>query len=665
MCGIAGVAGVAAAEPVERMLDAMRHRGPDDRGVLSHESATLGMTRLAIIDLSPTGHQPMTGPDGQVDIVYNGEIYNYRESRARLSADGWRFRSQSDTEVILALYYRLGDDCVTALRGMFAFAIYDRRGGTGRERWLLVRDHLGIKPLLYAETPHGLVFASELKALLASGLVAADIDPVALRDLLARGSVTQPRTILAAVRAIPPAHRLIVEAGRHRIERYWSLGLNRVPGLRNAPHAEIVERVESALSESVAAQMIADVPVGAFLSGGVDSSLLVAMMARHHHGPLATYSVGFPPEGEHLDETDDALAVARFLGTTHTRVEVSGSDVLAAVPRLGAALDQPSVDGVNAYFVSAAAARDLKVAISGTGGDELFAGYPWFRAVKRFAGSQAGARVAGALRSAVARTARSRAFDRFRHARYGAVLARLRNADFIGKYAEQYGIFGVEGAWRLLHPALRATARAGEDYASDVERWDELPHGGTVDRVTGLCLRGYTQNQLLRDIDAVAMAHSLEVRVPFLDPAVIDLALALPEEARLAPEQPEAPPGSYRAAGVKRVLLDIARKWLPPGLDVRSKRGFAMPFDAWLRGPLAEALRDYLSPRRVSARSAFEPGAVADILTAFDRGFLHWSQPWLLFVIELWFTQVIDQGGDAAKSGRDSRDADRRVLIVR
>jgi asparagine synthase (glutamine-hydrolysing) len=645
MCGIAGVAGAAASARVEAMLDAMHHRGPDDRGLVSHESATLGMTRLAIIDLSPTGHQPMTGPDGLVDIVYNGEIYNYRELRAQLAAGGWCFRSQSDTEAILALYYRRGDRCAVALRGMFAFAIYDRRGGRGRERWLLARDHLGIKPLLYTETPHGLVFASELKALLASGLVAADIDPVGLRDLLARGSVTQPRTILSDVQALPPAHRLVIEGGRHRVERYWSLAVDRVPNLRDAPYAEIVERVESVLCESVAAQMVADVPVGAFLSGGVDSSLLVAMMARHHRGPLATYSVGFPAEGRHLDETDDALVVARFLGTTHKRVEISSNDALAALPGLGMSLDQPSVDGLNAYFVSKAAANDLKVAISGTGGDELFGGYPWFRAVERFEARRSTSPARRILGNAAARMARRRGFDRFRHGRYGGLLARVRSWDFVGTFAEQYGAFGLNGAWRLLHPSLREEARAGEDYSSDIELWDELPRAGAVDRATALCLRGYTQNQLLRDIDAVSMAHSLEVRVPFLDTAVIDLALAIPAWARLAPERADAPPDSYRASGVKRVLLDVARKFLPPDFDIRGKRGFTMPFDTWLRGPLREICHDLLSGERVAARRLLDTDAVSETLARFEAGVVHWSHPWLLLTLELWFQQVLDRPG--------------------
>lgn len=632
MCGIAGIVGAAAPERVTAMLDALHHRGPDDRGLVSYDSATLGMTRLAIIDPGPTGHQPMAGPDGEVDIVYNGELYDYREHRARLAADGWSFRSESDTEVLLALYYRHGDECVRHLRGMFAFAICDRRGGPGHERVLMARDHFGIKPLLYAESGSGLVFASELKAIIASGLVHPEVDHAALFELLARGSVVQPRTILKGVMALPSGHRMVIERDARRIERYWSLGTDRIAGLREAPMHEAAQVVESALLESVRLQLVADVPVGAFLSGGVDSSLLVAMMARQHSGPLRTYSVGFSAEGRSIDETDDALAIARLLGTDHTRVEITGSDVAAHIDRIGAALDQPSVDGVNAYFVSQAASRDLKVAISGTGSDELFAGYPWFRQMQSFEAEAALGK--GSARRGIR-----------------ALLAALRgcgapdrDTEFLGAYASTYQIFGSAGAWRHLHPDLRAGMREPVDIMAALRTSDELSAARPIDRVTGLCLRGYTRNQLLRDIDAVSMAHSLEVRVPFLDPRVADVALSLPEAARLAPPQAGAPEGSYRATGVKRVIVEVAQRWLPPDFGARAKRGFGLPMDAWLNGPLKGVMHDLLSPARVARRALLDADAVSETLSAFHAGTVHWSLPWLLLTLELWGEQVLEGG---------------------
>src|SRR5690348_15362202 len=365
------------------MVGAMHHRGPDDRGTLTRGDVTLGMTRLAIIDISSGGHQPMETPDGLISIVYNGELYNFRSERELLEAKGHRFVSSSDTEVVLKMYEHYGDDFLLRMRGMFALAIHDRRRGPGRERLLLARDQMGIKPLLYGHVRGQLVFASELKALLASGLITPEIDEVALRLLLTYGSVYQPRTILRGVRALLPAHRMIVENGTDRIEPYWSLRADQDKHLRALPYEQQIQEVTRALEESVRLQMISDVPLGAFLSGGIDSSLLVAMMARQVTSErVKTFSVGFEAEGREIDETDDAERTARFIGTDHSRVVVSGGEVRDRISHIAYALDQPSVDGVNSYFVSLAARRAVTVAISGTGGDELFAGYPWFIKMK-------------------------------------------------------------------------------------------------------------------------------------------------------------------------------------------------------------------------------------------------------------------------------------------
>ena len=328
MCGICGIWGGADRKSVDAMVGAMHHRGPDDHGVLEDGGVTLGMTRLAIIDTSSGGHQPMQTADGQISVVYNGELYNFREERRLLEQHGHQFRSSSDTEVLLRMYEHYGDDFLLRMRGMFAIAIYDKRRGPGRERLLLARDQMGIKPLAYARVGGRFIFASEIKALIASGLITSEIDPVSLRLLLTYGSVYQPRTILRDVQMLPPAHRLIVEGGREKVERYWSLGLDRRAGLRSRSFDEHVEEVAAVLEESVRLQMVSDVPLGAFLSGGLDSSLLVALMARHvRDGRLKTFSVGFEDEGSHLDETNDAERTARHIGTDHTRVVVRGDDV--------------------------------------------------------------------------------------------------------------------------------------------------------------------------------------------------------------------------------------------------------------------------------------------------------------------------------------------------
>lgn len=629
------------------MVSALHHRGPDDRGVLEDNNVVLGMTRLAILDTSSGGHQPMVSPDGQISVVYNGELYNFRAERLLLEKHGYSFRSTSDTEVVLRMYEHYGDDFLLRMRGMFALAVYDKRRGRGHERLLLARDQMGIKPLLYARVQGQLIFASEIKALLASGLVAPEVDPVALRLLLTHGSIYQPRTILRGVHMLLPAHRLVIEAGREeRVERYWSLGLDRHADLRARSYEEQVEEVASVLEESVRLQMVSDVPLGAFLSGGVDSSLLVAMMAQHvgdHR--VRTFSVGFEAEGGGIDETDEAETTARFIGTDHTRVVVRGDDVRDRICQIASGLDQPTVDGVNSYFVSMAARRGVTVAISGTGGDELFAGYPWFGQMVLEQIRTQSAPWKSLAKSMLASVARRPVLDSLVPMRGGYRFGSLRdNAGFLARYYSTNPTF--EAAWtaRLLSPGLRSAAQAGRSPHYDFSPIDELAHGSVLERVTGVCLRGYTTNQLLRDIDAASMSHSLEVRVPYLDPVVADVALSLPDSAKMSapPDSWSVPARSYRDAGTKRILLDAGKNLLPEGFDTKVKRGFGMPFDYWLRGPLREVLADALSEDHVKARGFLDPQAVTGVRDGFLSGTLEWHQPWLLMMIELWAREVLD-----------------------
>jgi asparagine synthase (glutamine-hydrolysing) len=606
------------------------------------------MTRLAIIDTSAGGHQPMVSPDGQMAIVYNGELYNFREERSLLEKRGHSFRSTSDTEVVLRMYEHYGDDFLTRLRGMFALAVYDKRRGPGHERLLLARDQMGIKPLLYARVGDRLIFASEIKALLASGLVAPEVDPVALRLLLTHGAIVQPRTILRGVQMLQPAHRLVIEGGgSERVERYWSLGLDRHAGLRARPYEEQVEEVASALEESVRLQMVSDVPLGAFLSGGVDSSLLVALMAKQASDHrVRTFSVGFDAEGWDIDETDDAERTARHLGTDHSRVVVRSEDIRDRISQIAYGLDQPTVDGVNSYFVSMAARRGVTVAISGTGGDELFAGYPWFGQMAFDEMRRQSAPWKSMAKSLLASVARQRMLDSLVPKRGGYRFGRLRdNSSFLARYYATNPIFESPWTARLLSPALRDAAQAGRSAHYDLSPIDELAGGSVLERVTGVCLRGYTTNQLLRDIDAASMAHSLEVRVPFLDPVVADVALSLPDNAKMTapPDSWSEQTRSYREAGTKRVLLDVAKDFLPPGFDTKVKRGFSMPFNSWLKGSLREIFFETLSEQTVNARGLLNAPLVSAVKDQFLAGTIEWPQPWLLMMIELWSREVLDR----------------------
>jgi asparagine synthase (glutamine-hydrolysing) len=656
MCGICGVWGEIDREPVEAMVTAIRHRGPDDRGIYFAPGVALGSARLKVLDLTPTAHQPMSNSDGTMWIAYNGETFNFEEERTHLESMGHAFSSTSDTEVVLRLYEHYGDDFLLRLRGMFALAIYDRRRGPGRERLLLARDPLGIKPLLYAHVGAGLVFASEMKALLASGLVEKEIDPVSLRQLLTLGSVYQPRTMLRDVQMLLPAHRMIAEQGRIRIERYWSLAVDRRPELRTCPYEELVDEVATTLTESVRLHLVSDVPVGAFLSGGVDSSVLVALMARELGQRVKTFSVGFEAEGAHIDESHEAKRTACFLGTDHTHVIVTGKQVRDHIDHIAWSLDQPSVDGANSYFISLAARQAVTVAISGTGGDELFAGYPWFASMVLFDHrdrQEPGRALARRLFSAIAR---QRLLDPLLETPGNAWLKRIRDgSDFLTKYAAEYRIFDPETAGRLLSSQLRPLGRVGQSPYWDLAPIDELRGSSPIERVTGLCLRGYTGNQLLRDIDAVSMAHSLEVRVPYLDRVLVDTTLSLPGSAKLGdPERLTSPLGkTYRELGAKRILIDVGRPLLPADFDLQTKRGFSMPFDAWLAGPLKEVLLDALADNQTRKRGWLDVPEVGQIRDRFLGGQLSWAQPWLLMMSELWAQEVLDGACAPVVSGSE------------
>ncbi len=614
------------------MLAALQHRGPDDEGVYSDDAVTLGHRRLAIIDTSAAGHQPMSAAGGAIQIVYNGELYNFREQRAALEAKGRTFRTQSDTEVVLALYQEYGEDFLARLRGIFAIALYDRRGGPGREKLLLVRDHFGIKPLLYAEVGGVLVFASELKAMLASSRVARDIDCEALRQLLSLGSVVQPRTLLREVEHLPSAHYLIADRNGIKLRRYWSYATDRLPGLRVRPYQEQVEQFAEVIAQSVMGQTVGDVPVGAFLSGGVDSSLIAALMAREANGQVNTFSVGFEDDADAVDESHEAAEVATVLGTRHSRVLVGAPEVAVHLDRFVQGLDQPCVDGLNSYFVSYAAAQAATVALSGTGGDEVFLGYPWFAQIGREwgTGSLTGERRSGWVRALLGGRSPSTAAE-------GSAGAGLRET-----FGRLYHCFGPD----LAHGLIAAERREGlpwRGFAEDLEAADELRSGGALERAGVLCLNSYTRNQLLRDIDACAMIHSLEVRVPFLDPVVVDFALSLPPGAKMADATRAAAPGaSYQESGVKRIVCDVARRYLPPEFFTRrAKKGFILPCGDWLKGSLASVLGDTLSPANVKKAGLFDADAVAEVHRAFRAGNSHWSRPWLLMIAGLWHAQVL------------------------
>jgi asparagine synthase (glutamine-hydrolysing) len=396
--------------------------------------------------------------------------------------------------------------------------------------------------------------------------------------------------------------------------------------------------VHEAVSDSLKLQLVSDVPLGAFLSGGVDSSILVALMTQQMGDRVKTFSVGFDREGTAFDESNDAAKTAKYLGTDHTHVLVSGKEIREQILDIVCALDQPTVDGVNSYFVSQAARRGVTVAISGTGGDEMFAGYPWFQNMQTDSLLRRGwgAQIAAQL-------ARQPVFDSLLMGKYGEYLYGVRTqAGFLSRFSTQYHVFGSLGAARLLQAGISAEVGRAEHF--DLQEIDELSEAGIIERVSALCLRGYTANQLLRDIDAASMSHSLEIRVPYLDPILADIALSLPETSKSGAGNKSnlVLANTYRYTGAKKILIDAGRSLLPPDFDIQPKRGFAMPFDTWLKGPLRNVLSEALSESTIRKRGWFNPMEVRKVQDNFKNGAVGWSHPWLLMMAELWAEEFLD-----------------------
>jgi asparagine synthase (glutamine-hydrolysing) len=607
MCGIAGIWNAEQAAPealarVGSMLGAMRHRGPDGSGTLAWPGGAAGMVRLALVDLSERGQQPLWSADGKVAIVFNGEMYNHQEHRVRLRAGGYRFKSETDTEVVLALYLERGLDFVEAIRGMFALAIFDfrERGLEQPPKLVLARDPFGIKPLYLRRDSLGLVFASELRALLQSRRVEPRIDREGLADFLTFGFVLQPRTMLEGVTMLGCGTLRVEEPGKPtREHRFWLMPPAADSGDDFVTSAA---KLRATLEESVRMHALADTPVGAFLSGGVDSSAMVALMSQHN-AKLRTYTVRMKDPA--YDESRPAREFAARLGCVHTEVEVGDSEVRELFPRFAASLDQPSTDGFNTWLVSRAAARDVKGVVSGLGGDEWFAGYPVIRRMNALSpkarlfgrlARRAAPHVPGRL-SALATRAATRASPMATWAAAHQLFTRAQ--------VERLTQTSVGDGAERLQAALgdRLTDREPADLGCQLDVW------------------GYMCCQLLRDSDATAMASSLELRVPLVDREVAAVARGIRPEHRLS-ERGMLPS--------KRVLVEAVREVLPPDMDQRPKRGFALPHGEWIEGPLKPLFGDSLAA--LSKRG---------ILAGATEG-LSVAQRWGLVVLELWCQALVD-----------------------
>ncbi len=603
MCGIAGFFFRDPPGPERdccRALSAMRaslhHRGPDDSGLYVAPDDRCGLTaaRLAILDLSAAGHQPMRSGDGRHVIVFNGEIYNFRTLRAELEAKGETFQSGSDTEVVLRLYQREGREGVRRLRGMFAFAILDESTGEG----FLARDPLGIKPLyVYHDASRGeLVFASELRTLLRSGWVPRRIDPQGLYGYFATGSVPEPRTMIENVRCWPAGHSLSWKEGKIETDRFWTWEF---PPEDVADEKATVATVREALLDSVDCHFESDVPVSIFLSGGIDSTVLLALARARGHRHLHTYSIGF--DDSHLDESVPARRTAEHFGAEHAEWRLDAGTGRELFHEFLPALDQPSVDGFNTYVVSRFAhERGEKVVLSGLGGDELFGGYPSFQRIPQMLAWGRRLRWLGPVRTAFARW-----MDR-----HGSTSARQR----LGAYLEgpptlQRAYGGFRGIFTPREAARLAAQYSGlppESFREEAEMPDARHFPTVMDAVSVLETERYMRNQLLRDSDVMSMANSLELRVPFVDQRLVETVSRIPARWRLA-------------AGKK--ILRAAVPEIPEWVTQQPKRGFTFPFEVWATGPWTDLLQ------RMDKIDGVQPRT--------------WYQKWSVVVFEHWWKQVL------------------------
>jgi asparagine synthase (glutamine-hydrolysing) len=623
MCGIAGFVSTSARagdrEPaVGRMCEAMVHRGPDDAGMVSSGDATLGMRRLAIFDPAH-GHQPMAAEEGRFQLVFNGSIYNHRELRAELESAGRTFRTHCDTEVLLAAFIHWGSDCLRRLRGMFAFAVWDQASGG----LFLARDAFGIKPLYYHQREGRMLFASEVNALLASGCVAEDIDPRAVADYLGWLAVPGPRTIRRSVQGLGPGECAEWRAGGLTVRSWWSLAdLRRrgtAPGTAARSRADYTAGLRVQLEGTIRAHLLADVPVGAFLSGGLDSSIVVALMLRAGATGLKTFSLGFGEAA--YSEAAAAAETARRLGTDHHASILTGAEVAADLDDIVAAMDQPTGDGINTFYVSRAAhAGGVKAALSGLGGDELFGGYPAFRRVPRLARWLPWwfRLPPGARRTVLSRLDRGRTPAR----RLGAVLRHARDVHGVASLQRQV----MTGAERraLLHPDLRSIEGEESAHHPQFDRLrEELADTDPFSLVSGWELRTYMADVLLRDSDTMSMRHSLELRVPFVDRPLLEWLWAQPTRFKEDRRRPKS--------GLARAVADV----LPADALSRPKRGFTLPLGLWMRRELRPFMEDTFAPASVARSGLFAVDTVRQRWSSFlsgndDRA---WSRVWSLAIL--------------------------------
>jgi asparagine synthase (glutamine-hydrolysing) len=638
MCGICGkidfTGNSVSLELLRSMTDSFAYRGPDDEGFFADGPVGLGHRRLSIIDLSPAGRQPMSNEDESLWLVFNGEIYDFAETREKLVAKGHVLKSRTDSETVLHLYEDEGTACLNRLNGMFAFALWDAR----LQRLWLSRDRLGKKPLVYYWDGKRLIFGSEIKAILRDPDVPREIDFEALDLYLTLNYIPAPWTIFKNIRKLPPGHSLVLEKGELSIQSFWDVPANgpghEIPAPSDStPLDQCKARLRHLLEASVARRLIADVPLGAFLSGGLDSSIIVALMARQSSRPVKTFSIGYE-DLPFFDETRYAREVARFNRTEHHEFKLGYRDILEAFPKVLDLLDEPFADSsaVPTYIVSRETRRHVTVALSGDGGDELFAGYRMYLGeywAKYFAG----------IPTAIREHMMAPLLQSLPDARDKPGLELIRRAKkFLGgmslSFPERFC------AWREVFPfAARQKLLRGplerNFYLELVHRAVEsgkalFPRDG-INLMLYLDVKGLLPGDMLAKVDRMSMANSLEVRVPFLDSTLVQYVFTLKGSTKL---------GAWKG---KRILLETFKDLLPPLLHNRPKWGFEMPIGTWFRKELTFLIEEYLHRDRIKKQGLFDPGVISDLVSNHMSGRQDTSwQLWNLIVFEHWYEKYIE-----------------------
>ena len=619
MCGIAGIALKEGTKPVDAallqaMTDRLRHRGPDAQGVFVAAGIGLGSRRLSIIDLE-TGNQPIANEDGSVVVVCNGEIYNYVELRAKLVAAGHRFRTQSDTEVIVHLYEDCGTGCVERLRGMFALALWDSR----RRRLFLARDRLGIKPLYYAETARGLYFASEQKAILEASDVPRELSSRGVKDLFTLGFVAAPATLFVDIHQLLPGTWLLFEDGSLSIRRYWDVRFPS-PG-EPAPriHEEQwVEALEEKLDEVVRLHLRSDVAVGAWLSGGLDSSAIVSLMLRHLGRPVHTASLGFDSPG--MDEIRTQRTLLDFPEyDLISRVPVCTARDFARLPEAVWHSEDPSTSGIEVIrlLTAEASAKDVKVVLTGEGADEIFGGYPWFQFDKLL-------RPLARLPLPVKRMILLGSFFPKRFPRVSGMLLAGPEMD-VNRYRTSVGWGSEEATRRILSPDLRSRVADLQESGWELELPEAFHRWHPFDQLQYYELHVRLPSHVNHTLDRSSMACSVEARVPFLDHELVEFVARIPPSVKM------------KGLREKHILREAVANLLPREIAERKKRGLNAPTEAWLRAPLPEFAAELLSERSLGRKGYFDPASVRELLAEHRQGHGKWTYNLFgVLVLQLW-----------------------------